>query len=155
MILLVAIVVGLPRQGTGGGRSWLPEVNAGLNATAAILLSAGYACIRRRRVAAHRACMVAAFVVSSAFLITYLLHHAQVGSVRFEGPSWLRTVYLALLVPHIVLAAAVVPLALTAIHRAWREDFSSHRRVARVTFPVWLFVSVSGVLVYALLYHHW
>ena len=97
--------------------------------------------------------MIAAFAASSLFLITYLIHHARVGSVPFHGPAWLRPVYLGLLVPHIVLAALVVPLALTTIHRAWCGRFDRHRRLARVTLPIWLYVSVSCVLVYVLLYH--
>lgn len=155
MIAIVAIIVGAPRQEAGTVRSWLPEINASLNATAAMLLATGYVCIRRGQVAAHRASMLGAFVVSSAFLVTYLVHHVRVGSVRFVGPGWLRGIYLALLVPHIVLAAGVVPLALTTIYRAWRGDIVAHRRIARVTLPVWLFVSVSGVLVYLLLYRPW
>jgi len=97
--------------------------------------------------------MIAAFAASSLFLITYLIHHARVGSVPFHGAAWLRPVYLGLLVPHIVLAALVVPLALTTIYRAWCGRFDRHRRLARVTLPIWLYVSVSGVLVYVLLYH--
>src|SRR6266404_5989500 len=130
-----------------------PAINASLNATATVLLGSGYVFIRRRRIAAHRACMIAAFAASSLFLITYLIHHAQVGSVPFHGAAWLRPVYFGLLVPHIVLAALVVPLALTTIHRAWRGRFDRHRQIARVTLPIWLYVSVSGVLVYVLLYH--
>ncbi len=124
-----------------------------LNGTAAVLLSTGYVLIRHRRVAAHRACMLAAFAASSLFLITYLIHHARVGSVSFHGAAWLRPVYFGLLVPHIVLAALVVPLALTTIYLAWSDRFDRHRRLARVTLPIWLYVSVSGVLVYVLLYH--
>ncbi len=123
----VALVIYVPHGGHAGGSSCLPEINASLNATAAILLSTGYVLIRRRRIAAHRACMIAAFAASSLFLITYLIHHAQ--------------------------AALVVPLALTTIYRAWRGRFDRHRRLARVTLPIWLYVSVSGVLVYVLLYH--
>jgi putative membrane protein len=149
----VALVIYAPHGGHGGGSSWLPEINASLNATATILLSTGYVLIRRRRIAAHRACMIAAFAASSLFLVTYLIHHAQVGSVPFHGPAWLRPVYLGLLVPHILLAALVVPLALTTIYRAWCGRFDRHRRLARVTLPIWLYVSVSGVLVYVLLYH--
>src|SRR5438132_2067186 len=114
----VALVIYVPHGGHAGGSSWLPEINASLNATAAILLSTGYVLIRRRRIAAHRACMIAAFAASSLFLITYLVHHARVGSVPFHGAAWLRPVYFGLLIPHIVLAALVVPLALTTIHRA-------------------------------------
>jgi len=149
----VALVIYGPHGGHAAGSSWLPEINAALNATATILLGSGYVFIRRRRIAAHRTCMIAAFAASALFLITYLIHHAQVGSVPFRGAASLRPVYFALLVPHIVLAALVVPLALTTIHRAWRGRFDRHRRLARVTLPIWLYVSVSGVLVYILLYH--
>ena len=149
----VAIVISVPREGHAGGSSWLPTINASLNGTAAVLLATGYVLIRRRRIAAHRTCMVAAFAASSLFLITYLIHHAQVGSVPFHGAAWLRPVYVGLLVPHIVLATFVVPLALTTIHRAWCGRFDRHRPLARVTLPIWLHVSVSGVLVYLLLYH--
>jgi putative membrane protein len=149
----IAIVIYMPRGGRPGGSSWLPEINASLNGAATILLGTGYVLIRRRRIAGHRACMIAAFVASSLFLVTYLVHHAHVGSVPFHGPAWLRPVYFGLLVPHIVLAALLVPLALATIHRAWRGRFDRHRRLARVTLPIWLYVSVSGVLVYVLLYH--
>ena len=149
----VALVIYVPHGGHAGGSSWLPEINASLNGTAAVLLGTGYVLIRRRRIAAHRACMIAAFVAASLFLITYLIHHARVGSVPFHGAAWLRPVYLGLLVPHIVLAALVVPLALTTIHRTRRGRFDRHRRLARVTLPIWPYVSVSGVLVYVLLYH--
>src|SRR5262249_22118237 len=133
----VALVIYVPHGGHAGGSSWLPEINASLNATATILLSTGYVLIRRRRIAAHRACMIAAFAASSLFLITYLIHHAQVGSVPFYGPAWLRPVYFGLLVPHIVLAALVVPQALTTIHRACSGRFARHRQIARVTLPIW------------------
>ena len=149
----VALVIYAPHGGYAGASSWLPEINAALNGTAAVLLGSGYVFIRRRRIAAHRTCMIAAFAASSLFLITYLIHHARVGSVPFHGAAWLRPVYFGLLVPHIVLAALVVPLALTTIYRAWCGRFDRHRRLARVTLPIWLYVSVSGVLVYVLLYH--
>src|SRR5262249_6642427 len=149
----IAIVIYAPRGEPARASSWLPETNASLNGTAAVLLGTGYVLIRRRRIAAHRTCMLSAFAASSLFLITYLIHHAQVGSVPFRSAAWLRPIYFALLVPHIVLAAFVVPLALTTIHLAWRGRFDRHRRLARVTLPIWLYVSVSGVLVYVLLYH--
>ena len=149
----VALVIYGPRRGHAAGPSWLPAINAALNAMATVLLGTGYVLIRRRRIAAHRAYMIAAFAASSLFLITYLIHHARVGSVPFHGAAWLRPLYVGLLVPHIVLAALVVPLALTTIYRAWRGRFDRHRRVARVTLLIWLYVSVSGVLVYVLLYH--
>ena len=149
----VALVIYGRHGGHAAGSSWLPTINASLNATATVLLGSGYVFIRRRRIAAHRACMIAAFAASSLFLVTYLIHHAQVGSVPFHGAAWLRPVYFGLLVPHIVLAASVVPLALTTIYRAWCGRFDRHRQIARVTLPIWLYVSVSGVLVYVLLYH--
>jgi putative membrane protein len=139
-----------------GGRldvSALPAVNAALNGLSALLLATGYALIRRRRVAAHRACMVAAFAVSTAFLVSYVVYHAQAGSVRFTGQGAVRAVYFVLLLTHIVLAAAIVPLALLTLYRAWSERFDRHRRIARWTLPIWLYVSVSGVLVYWMLYH--
>src|SRR3989442_11841722 len=144
----VAIVIYGPHGGHAGGSSWLPAINASLNGTATVLLSTGYILIRRRRIAAHRACMIAAFAASSLFLITYLIHHARAGSVPFHGPAWLRPVYFGLLVPHIVLAALVVPLALTTIHRAWCGRFDRHRRLARATRPIWVHRSVSGLLPY-------
>ena len=149
----VALAIYVPHGRHASGSSWLPAINASLNGTATVLLGTGYVLIRRRRIAAHRTCMIAAFAASSLFLITYLIHHARVGSVPFHGAAWLRPVYFGLLVPHIVLAALVVPLALTTIYRAWSGRFDRHRRLARLTLPIWLYVSVSGVLVYVLLYH--
>jgi len=96
--------------------------------------------------------MLSAFALSSVFLVTYLVHHAQVGSVKYQGEGVLRALYFALLVPHILLAAVVVPLALLTIYRGWTNRITLHRRIARVTLPVWLFVSVSGVIVYFMLY---
>jgi uncharacterized membrane protein YozB (DUF420 family) len=133
--------------------SLLPSVNAVLNAASALLLTAGYHFIRRRRVAAHKACMVSAFVLSILFLASYLYYHAQVGSVRFTGVGWIRPVYFTILVTHTALAAVVPPLAIVTIHRAWRGRFESHRRIARWTLPIWLYVSVTGVIVYWMLYH--
>jgi uncharacterized membrane protein YozB (DUF420 family) len=131
----------------------LPALNACLNATAAALLVTGYVFIRRRRILAHRIAMSCAFAASVAFLISYLYYHAQVGSVRFQGQGWIRPVYFTLLITHTVLAAAVVPLALVTLSRALREQFDRHRRIARWTLPVWLYVSVTGVVIYFLLYH--
>lgn len=130
-----------------------PALNATLNATSAVLLSVGYAMIRRGRIPAHRACMISAFVSSSAFLVSYLLYHARVGSVAFPGQGWIRPAYFGLLISHTVLAAAIVPLALITVSRALRDRFDAHRRIARWTLPVWLYVSVTGVLIYFLLYH--
>ena len=151
----VAVVLfgGLGQVPREVGSSILPTMNALLNGTSAILLTVGYVCIRRRKVTAHKTCMLTAFVVSSLFLVSYLLHHYQVGSVPFLGRGWLRSVYFALLIPHVVLAAFVVPLALTTIHRGWKSRLEQHVRIARWTLPIWLYVSVSGVLLYWMLYH--
>jgi uncharacterized membrane protein YozB (DUF420 family) len=130
----------------------LPTLNAFLNATCALLLAMGFVLIRQRRVAAHRVCMMAAFGVSVAFLVSYLVYHAQVGSVPFRGRGWVRPVYFAILISHTVLAALVPPLAVTTVVLALRGRFRGHRRLARWTLPIWLYVSVTGVLVYAMLY---
>ena len=140
------------RTGAEPRASILPAVNAVLNGTSALLLTVGYACIRRKRIIAHKTCMATAFVVSSLFLVTYLIHHYRVGSVPFAGEGWLRGVYFSLLIPHVVLAALLVPLALTTIHRGLTSRFDKHVRIARWTLPIWLYVSVSGVLVYWMLY---
>ena len=131
----------------------LPAVNAALNSLSALLLFAGYRNIRRRNIPAHRACMLAAFAVSTLFLISYLTYHFQVGSVPFRRQGWIRPVYFTILLTHIVLAAAILPLALVTLHRAWRERFDRHRRLARWTLPLWLYVSLTGVVIYAMLYH--
>jgi len=131
----------------------LPTLNASLNATSAVLLVMGYAFVRNRRIKAHRACMTAASVVSLLFLICYVVYHEKVGFTRFTGEGWIRPVYFAILIPHTILAAvAMVPLVLTTLLLAVRGRFARHRRVARWTLPVWLFVSVTGVLVYWILY---
>ncbi len=137
----------------GAGPSILPEVNASLNGMSAILLVAGSLCIRTGKITAHKTCMVTAFVFSSLFLLTYLMHHSQVGSVPFRGQGRLRVVSFSELIPHVVLAGAMIPLALPTLHRGWKERFDTHVRIATWTLPVWLFVSVSGVLVYGMLSH--
>lgn len=131
----------------------LARINVSLNAAAGVCLLLGFACVRARRIAAHRACMLTAFGLSATFLITYLLHHAQVGSVPFRGAGLWRPIYFSILIPHILLAAAIVPLALLTLYRGWTDDVARHRRIARYTFPLWLFVSLSGVAVYIMLYH--
>jgi len=157
LVVFAAISVVLlgshPRAPGEVGASSLPAVNALLNGTSAVLLVVGYLCIRRKKVVAHKTCMITAFVVSSVFLLTYLTHHYQVGAVPFSGRGWVRAVYFGLLIPHVVLAALVVPLALTTIHHGWKSRFRKHVRIARWTLPIWLYVSVSGVLVYWMLYH--
>ena len=130
----------------------LPTVNASLNALAAVLLGAGYAFIRRGDERRHKACMVGAFCTSAVFLACYLVYHYRVGSVAFTGQGWIRPVYFAVLITHIVLAATVVPLVLLTLYRAWSGQFDRHRRIAKWTWPIWMYVSVTGVLVYLMLY---
>jgi putative membrane protein len=130
----------------------LPALNAALNAASALLLTAGYVFIRRRRIAAHRACMLAAASVSTAFLVSYVIYHSLAGSRPFTGQGWIRTVYFPVLLTHVVLAAGMVPFVLTTLYRALAGDFVRHARLARWTLPVWLYVSVSGVAVYWMLY---
>jgi uncharacterized membrane protein YozB (DUF420 family) len=130
----------------------LPAVNAILNGTAAVLLVWGLTLIRRGRKRAHRRVMLSAFAVSVLFLVSYLVYHAQVGSVRFQGTGAIRTVYFTILLTHTVLAAAVPPLAAVTLSRALRGRFDRHRAIARWTLPVWLYVSVTGVAVYWMLY---
>jgi putative membrane protein len=130
----------------------LPAVNAALNTTALVLILAGYYFIRKKDVQAHKRCMLSAFGVSGVFLICYLIHHAQVGSVKYAGPASLKTLYYSILIPHIPLAAVVVPLAIIAIRFALRGEVEKHRRVVRALLPIWVFVSVSGVAIYFMLY---
>jgi putative membrane protein len=130
-----------------------PTLNATLNASAGVLLTLGYVFIRRRRIEAHKKCMLGAFACSIIFLISYVIYHLQVGSVRFQGQGWIRPVYFTLLGTHTVLAVTVVPLALVTLARSLKGNFQAHRRIARWTLPIWLYVSVTGVIVYFLLYH--
>lgn len=130
----------------------LSTVNAGLNAFSAGLLLAGYALIRRGRVQQHRLCMIGAFGASTLFLIFYVIYHVNVGSVPFEGEGWVRTLYFTVLISHVVLAALVPPLAIVTLVRALQERFDQHRSIARWTLPIWLYVSVTGVVVYVMLY---
>ena len=131
----------------------LPTVNAVLNTTSAILLSLGFLLIRLRRVTAHKVCMLAAFGTSSLFLLSYLTYHYHVGSMPFRGQGWIRPLYYAILLSHTALAVAILPLALTTLYRAWKAQFVRHIRIARWTLPIWLYVSVTGVIIYLLLYH--
>jgi uncharacterized membrane protein YozB (DUF420 family) len=130
----------------------LPTLNATLNATAAVLLAIGWVLIRRRRVRAHRAVMLAAFGVSTLFLISYVIYHANAGSRPFPGQGAIRGVYFFILITHIVLAAAIVPMALLTLSRGLREQFDRHVPLARWTLPIWLYVSITGVVVYLMLY---
>ena len=130
----------------------LPAVNASLNAISGVLLVVAYLLIRARRIEPHRRVMIAAFTTSSLFLICYLVYHAQVGSVRFTRQGFVRPLYYTILVTHVTLAAAVLPLAIVTLSRGLKARYAQHRRIARWTLPIWLYVSVTGVLVYVLLY---
>ena len=130
----------------------LAPLNAILNSIAAALLTAGFIFIRRRRVRAHRACMLSAFAVSTAFFVSYLTYHYHVGDVRFQGHGIVRPIYFTILVTHIILAAAIVPLVLITLRRALSGNFDRHRRVARWTWPIWMYVSITGVVVYLMCY---
>lgn len=132
--------------------SYLPSVNAALNSASALLLAAGYIFIRRRKVAAHRLCMLSAFATSTLFLTSYLIYHYHVGSVPFTGQGLMRGVYFTILISHTILAAAIVPLVLITLYRALKANFDKHKRIARWTLPLWFYVSVTGVIVYGMLY---
>jgi uncharacterized membrane protein YozB (DUF420 family) len=132
--------------------SSLPLVNACLNATATVLLLAGYRFIRRRRITAHRRTMIAAFATSVLFLVSYVIYHAHAGSRPFPGRGPVRAVYFAILISHVVLAAVIPPLAGVTLWRGLRGNFERHAAIARWTFPLWLYVSVTGIVVYVMLY---
>jgi len=128
-------------------------LNASLNGASAILLACGYAAIRAGKREVHKKFMISAFGVSSAFLVSYIVYHFRVGHVVFQGQGWIRPVYFALLTSHTILAVVIVPMVLVTLRRAWLEKFDRHRVIARWTLPLWFYVSVTGVLVYVLLYH--
>ena len=134
----------------------LPALNATLNGTSAVLLAAGYVLIKQRRIAAHRACMLLALLTSAAFLTSYLTYHYHAhfhaGPVIYRGAGWTRPVYFTILISHTILAVAVVPLALVTVTRALRGRFERHVRIARLTLPIWFYVSVTGVVIYLMLY---
>jgi uncharacterized membrane protein YozB (DUF420 family) len=130
----------------------LPHINASLNGLGAVLLVTGYLFIRQKKIAAHRACMVAAFCLSILFMVSYLVYHSQVGSMKFQGTGAVRTFYLTILATHSLLAAIVPFLAVITLWRALRERFEKHVKIARWTLPIWLYVSVTGVIVYWMLY---
>lgn len=133
--------------------SIFPVINAALNGTSALLIAIGILLIRRKRQAAHKRVMLAAVVTSCLFLVSYLYYHAHVGNVRFQGQGYSRPVYFSILISHTLLAAAVVPLVVVTLARALRGRFDRHRITARWTYPVWLYVSVTGVIIYFMLYH--
>ena len=131
----------------------LPTLNATLNGTSAVLLITGFLFIRRKKITAHKTCMILALTLSIIFLTSYIIYHSKVGMTRFTGEGWIRPVYFAILIPHTILAITIVPLAAITVIRALRGQFNKHRRIARWTLPIWLYVSVTGVLVYWMLYH--
>lgn len=135
--------------------SFLPTLNAILNATSGILIVIGFLFIRRGRISAHRACMIGAVTSSTLFLISYLVYHVgfKAGVTRFTGTGWVRPLYFAILVSHTILAVVIVPFVIVTLTRALRGQFLRHRAVARWTFPMWLYVSITGVVVYLMLYH--
>jgi putative membrane protein len=131
----------------------LPTLNASLNAVATAFLFAGWVLIRRGRIEAHRRCMLAAFAASCLFLVFYVIYHAQAGSRPFQGQGPIRHVYFTILITHVVLAAGIVPMALVTLRRGLMRDDVRHRRLARWTWPLWMYVSVTGVVIYLMLYH--
>lgn len=131
----------------------LPALNASLNGVCAAFLMAGYVFIRQNRQQAHRNCMVSAFVTSCLFLISYLVYHSLAGATRFQGQGWIRPIYFTLLISHTILATAIVPLVFLTLARAIKSRFDLHRRIARWTWPIWMYVSVTGVVIYVMLYH--
>jgi uncharacterized membrane protein YozB (DUF420 family) len=133
--------------------SYLPHINACLNGTSALLLFSGYSFIRSGNVAAHRACQLSALVVSILFLASYLTYHYHHGATPFRGQGVVRPIYFTILTSHTILAIVIVPLVAITLYRALRQDFVRHRRIARITFPIWLYVSITGVIVYLMLYH--
>jgi len=135
-------------------------LNASLNGTSAILLAVGYAAIRNGKIAVHKTFMIAAFLVSSVFLVSYVVYHIRVGHVVFQGQGWIRPVYFVLLTSHTLLAITIVPMVLITLRRAWREQFDKHRVIARWTLPLWFYVCITGVIVYLMVYQiytpvHW
>jgi uncharacterized membrane protein YozB (DUF420 family) len=132
--------------------SYLPHLNACLNGTSAVLLFTGYTFIRKRNVTAHRACQIAALVMSVLFLVSYLTYHYYHGTTRFLGTGLVRPIYFTVLTSHTILAIVIVPLVALTFYRALRRDFVRHRRIARITLPIWLYVSITGVIVYLMLY---
>ena len=128
------------------------ELNASLNGASGILLVAGFTMIRQGRIQAHKRCMFAAFVASAIFLVSYVIYHIRVGNILFQGHGWIRPVYFTILISHVILAITIVPLAIITLSRALAERFDRHRRIARWTLPLWLYVSVTGVIVYLMLY---
>ena len=133
--------------------SALPTLNALLNSLSAIFLTIGYICIRRKKITIHRFFMVAAFITSILFLTSYVIYHTHAGRTTFPQLGWIRTLYLGILLTHTTLAAAVPILAIITLTRALRKQWEQHRKIARWTFPIWLYVSITGIIIYVMLYH--
>lgn len=155
ILLIVAALLLIPRQTTANHLdvSFLPLFNAGLNGASGLFLLTGFIFIRHRQIRWHRLCMLSACGLSALFLMSYVVYHTIVGATSFTGQGWLSPLYFTILISHIILAALVPPLVLTTLYRAWQGTFIQHRQIARWTLPIWLYVSVSGVLVYLMLYH--
>jgi Predicted membrane protein len=132
--------------------TYLPHLNACLNASSAVLLFAGYSFIRKGNIAAHRACQISALIVSALFLVSYLTYHYYHGTTRFQGTGLSRPIYFTVLTSHTILAVVIVPLIAITLYRAIKMDFTRHRRIARITLPLWFYVSITGVIVYLMLY---
>ena len=150
--VLLSIVITGQSEISNMSLSDLPALNAALNTTSFILLSTGYYFIRRKRISAHRTCMIGALVASALFLTSYLIYHYNHPTTMFAGTGWIRTLYFVILFSHVVLAVVILPLVLVTVTRALRRNYQSHARIARITFPLWLYVSVTGVVVYLMLY---
>ena len=133
--------------------AFFPALNAGLNGTSAVLLLTGRVLIAKRKIAAHRGCMIAAVSASALFLVCYLIFHFKVGNILFLGQGWVRPVYFAILITHVTLAIVIVPLAIITLTRGLSARYDKHRAIARWTWPLWMYVSITGVIVYFMLYH--
>ncbi len=133
----------------------LPHFQASMNVVTTVILCTGFYFIKNENKTAHRACMVAALCTSALFLVSYLYYHWQVGTVKFQGQGFVRPVYYFILITHTVLAAVLAPMVIVTVYRAFKENFEKHKAIARWTLPVWLYVSVTGVTVYVMLYHVW
>lgn len=153
VLAVIVVIYVVPKQPTAGGPTPLASLNAALNGCASVCLVGGGLAIRARRITVHRRFMLSAFGFSTLFLVSYVVHHITAGSVPFRGTGVMRVVYFGLLIPHVLLAVPVLPLSLFTIYRGLADRRAAHRKIARITLPTWLFVSVSGVLVYFMLYH--
>jgi putative membrane protein len=150
---VVALLLFAAQDATAGSPEIyiLPKLNALINSTVSILLIAGLYFILNKQIKAHKSCMIAAFTLSALFLVSYIIYHYNAPHTSFEGEGLIRQFYFFILISHIILAIFIVPLVLITLFRAWREDFEKHKRIARWTFPIWLYVSITGVAVYLMI----